>query len=1158
MLITGAAAQQITTIAGNGYAGSDSVNVAATNAQLNKPTGLAYDSHFNLFVASSTDGVIRKINTAGVITTVCSGGATGLGDGGSAYFANLSSPYAVACDQHNNLYIADYGNSRVRVIKASGIITTFAGGGTGGDGSHATAAQLSGPTGLAIDPIGNLYIADGNNNCVRKVDTFGIITTIAGTMGSAGYSGDGGAATSAMLYNPMGLCFDTLGNLYIADCYNDCIRIVDTSGNINTFAGSIGSTTFSGDGGAATAASINLPTDVKSDIFGNIYIVDQGNNAIRKVNDSGIIRTAAGRGSPGFTGDGGAATNAKLYKPFGLIVVGKGNLLITDEYNERVRKVTSDTVKFANGRHQSVAMCIRDSVVSISSALGVTDSNLRFAISWSVAGAPRHGRIFSSYSAIVSGGLIAPVDLTYRSDSGYFGADSFKVLASDGFSNDSTLIVITRVNFLTAPTITTPGYVCIGDTLSLTASVIGGLWFATNNRLFDTSSIFIGNITGLDTIKYTISNLCGPVTSQKPITVIATPAPPTILGDSFVCVAHSITLSSTVSGGTWTKSNANVSLSAGIIHGLSAGYDTVYYTISNVCGLSVAPTNIEIDSPLTPGHISGDTVVCAGIPMILTETSGVGYWSCTNLRAYIDPYGNFTGITGGLDTVVYTVGNVCGSWSAQHAVRVKFYTAGTIIAPGNICIGDSVSVLDTTSSRSGVWNITNTHATLAGTKITAMALGADTIEYSFTNECGLFTSQHTFNIRPFPAPGSISGGDTLCVAATAAFTGIPTGGSWNATNPSLAVDEAGIASGVYGGWDTLLYVLNNGYCYTPCTKKVFVKPFPYAGTITGPGIICTGSVITLTDTTGRGTWRQANDVTAMTVSGNSVTLSPLHTGSNIIFYTIYNNCGPTTVSRVITVSNPPEPAVLLGPAHICVGDTATFTVTRGSGEWSAGSNLTAIPLRDSLSFSVTSLLTGVDTLFYLIENYCGTFRAMSAFNFITTPQDVTVVGDSVLCVESHETLFGSPTGGTWSHTGGDISVHGGWITAFGTGTSTIFYSISNMCGTTIDTFNLHVVDTGSGCFPLVIAGQTNKAKDQEWSFFPNPAHDKIYIDFQGLPGKQYAYQIMETASSEIIRSGFFTNTGEPSILNINDLSSGIYGLRIGDGTYQSYRLFIKK
>jgi sugar lactone lactonase YvrE len=340
----------ITTHAGSGAYGFSGDGAAATAAQMRSPAGVATDAAGNVYIVDKGNNRIRKVAAAsGVITTFAGNGSYGFsGDGGAATSARLADPAEIAIDGAGNLYIADAGNHRIRKITAAtGVITTVAGSGTpgyGGDGSVATAAQLDAPEGVAIDGAGNLYIADTDNHRVRKVAAgSGVITTLAGS-GVYGFSGDGAAAIAAQMRSPNAVAVDGAGNVYISDANNERIRKVDAAdGNITTVAGT-GSWGFSGEGGAATSATLNAPSGLAVDAAGNVFVADTGNHRIRKITVStGLITTIAGSGTHGFGGDGGAATAAQLDQPQAVAVDGAGNVYIADEANQRVRRVTAPT-----------------------------------------------------------------------------------------------------------------------------------------------------------------------------------------------------------------------------------------------------------------------------------------------------------------------------------------------------------------------------------------------------------------------------------------------------------------------------------------------------------------------------------------------------------------------------------------------------------------------------------------------------------------------------------------------------------------------------------------------------------------------------------------------------------------------------------------------
>jgi sugar lactone lactonase YvrE len=340
-------AQIISTVAGNGTLGFSGDGGVATSAELN-PFGVATDASGNIYIADKNNNRIRKVNISnGIISTFAGNGTAGFsGDGGAATSAALNFPCGIATDASENIYIADANNHRIRKVNIStGIISTVAGNGTAGfsgDGGAATSAELYAPMGIITDTYENIYIVDKNNHRIRKVNkSTGTISTFAGN-GNAGFSGDGGAATSAEMNLPWGISKDFSGNIYIADSYNNRIRKVNIStGVITTFAGN-GTAGYSGDGGAATSAELSFPCGIASDASGNIYIVDKNNNRIRKVNIStGNISTFAGNGTAGYSGDGGAATSAELNLPWGVSADADGIVYIADVGNSRVRKITT-------------------------------------------------------------------------------------------------------------------------------------------------------------------------------------------------------------------------------------------------------------------------------------------------------------------------------------------------------------------------------------------------------------------------------------------------------------------------------------------------------------------------------------------------------------------------------------------------------------------------------------------------------------------------------------------------------------------------------------------------------------------------------------------------------------------------------------------------
>jgi sugar lactone lactonase YvrE len=332
--------QIIYTIAGDTAFGYNGDNLPATATHFAGTTGVAIDNSGNMYISDYDNNRVRKINTAGIVTTIAGTGTAGFsGNGGPATAANIKAPLGLAADNAGNIYFCDLWNNCVRKIDASGIITAFAGD-TGiaaysfsGDGGPATAAAFRHPAFIAIDRSNNVYITDAGNNRVRKVDPTGVITTFAG--GDTVNIGDGGPATNAMLPSPAGITIDNSGNIYVATSSSQSrVRKIDPAGIITTIAGpGPGSAGINiGDGGPATGAIFNSPEGVATDAAGNVYVADTYHGRIRKISTTGTISTVAGNGHCCYSGDGGYATFARIGDPTGLAFDRTGNLVFTDGY----------------------------------------------------------------------------------------------------------------------------------------------------------------------------------------------------------------------------------------------------------------------------------------------------------------------------------------------------------------------------------------------------------------------------------------------------------------------------------------------------------------------------------------------------------------------------------------------------------------------------------------------------------------------------------------------------------------------------------------------------------------------------------------------------------------------------------------------------------
>jgi len=516
--------QNIITIAGNGTSGFGGDGGAATSAKINYAADVMTDNAGNVYFSDCLNNRVRKISAAGIITTIAGTGATGSGgDGGPATAAQFNFPYGLAMDDSGNIYVADFYNQKVRKINTSGIISTIAGTGTGGysgDGGPATLAEIWIPNYVCTDHSGNIYISDNQNNRIRKVNSAGIISTYAGN-GYATYGGDGGPATAASLNYPNQIRIDGSGNMYIGDHINYRIRKVSPSGIITTIAGN-GTPGFSPDGTMATAAELEDPLAICIDNSGNVYFSDFENYRIRKVSSSGILTTIAGNGTAAYSGDGGPATAAEINGVGGLFMDADGAIFIADGHNYRVREITSPNhpPRFVRGSLIRIDVCENAIAYSLDSALAIVDSDFGQTESWSTLRAPMHGALVAAYTTTSTGGEVIPSGLSYTPTTGYTGVDSFRVRISDGLAIDSTIFLVSVDPLPSVDSIHGPSTVCIAETITLMDSSSGGAWLCFNaHAMVNATGIVTGVSGGLDTVKYSVTNSCGTAVAIKSIKV---------------------------------------------------------------------------------------------------------------------------------------------------------------------------------------------------------------------------------------------------------------------------------------------------------------------------------------------------------------------------------------------------------------------------------------------------------------------------------------------------------------------------------------------------------------------------------------------------------------------------------------------------------------
>ncbi len=523
LLFSGVAtkAQIINTVAGNGTVGYSGDGGIATTAQLNIIADVAVTPDGGFLITDILNMRLRKVNAGGIITTIAGNGtATITGDGGPATLAGIGNAFRYVCtDATGNIYISQPG--RIRRIDPSGIITTIAGTGTSGystDGFPATSVQIGNISSLATDASGAVYFVENEYFRVRKISG-GILTTVAGN-GTGANTGDGGPATSASL-RPLGVAIDGTGNIYIsvvgliATSYS-YIRKVNTAGIINTIAGT-GTTGYSGDGGPALSADISFAGGLCTEAAGNIYFADNTHH-VRKINTTGIISTIAGTGIAGFAGDGCRPEAALLYNPVEVAIDTNNVIYIVDQSNYRIRSISAgNTPVFTGGSFQFMGAC-KGVATGIDTLLSVSDADAGQTINWAGLLLPAHGSLFATYS----GSVTTPAGLYYSAAAGYTGADTFSVVATDcAGAADTTTLYVTVTDTLIAPTITGADTVCEGNTTTLTGSAAGGYWNSSNSALatISSSGVVTGIAAGAVVMTYTRANSCGAASGTHSMSV---------------------------------------------------------------------------------------------------------------------------------------------------------------------------------------------------------------------------------------------------------------------------------------------------------------------------------------------------------------------------------------------------------------------------------------------------------------------------------------------------------------------------------------------------------------------------------------------------------------------------------------------------------------
>jgi sugar lactone lactonase YvrE len=911
----------------------------ATLAHLNEPVAVTKDASGNMYVADALNQRIRKINTAGIITTIAGTGTAGLsGDGGPAVAAQLNYPKGCTVDASGNIYIVDEYNCRIRLINTSGIISTFA-----GDGGPATLAKLREPEYLAIGPGGDIYITDAGNNCVRKVNSAGIISTVAGIGGAAaGYSGDGGPATAAKFSGPYCVKFDAGGNMYISDLGNARVRKVNTSGIVSTIAGN-GTYGFSGDGGPATLAQMTSANGMAIDGAGNVYVCTLDDYRVRKINSLGIITTIAGNGVPTYTGDGVDPLLAGI-EPADIFLIDSAHYYLADAAAGRIRLIAPPIC---------TGVPIAGTVnATATSGCGTYSTSLSLAGS-TVASALAYQWQFSTDNStwsLVSGVTTTTYTATVTTPVYYRSIVSCTATGT----SDTTLSIFLDDPVPVLSSISGAATICVGTSATFTDTAIGGTWSSANPTVatVDPSTGVVTGISGGTVmIIYTQTNACGTTTVNTTVSIVPPPTPVAIFGPSNVCFGSTITLSDSDPGGTWTSGNNAVASvnTSGVVTGVSAGTVNMTYTLIGTCGSGIATRLITVNPLPNAGVITGSTNLCMSSTTTLSNAIGGGTWSSINPSIVtINPWGTLTGIAVGTSTISYAIGNVCGVAYAIKVVTVNpLPTVSPILGSSNVCPGTSTTLTDATPS--GTWlSMSPSTATIAsGGVLTGVSVGTSTISYTVTNIFGCSSAATvTISVNAIPSGAIVpSGSVTICTAGTAtlsASTGTGYTYQWQIGGvPIAGATIATYTAAAAGSYNAVIANLAGCSIVTSSTVVVVSATFtvvPSVAIVATPGMnVCTGTSVLFSATPLNGgsapAYQWYVNSTAMGTGAATFSYIPANGDTIKCRMTSSNPCALpiSTISSLIVTVNPfVSPSVIINAAPndtVCSGEEISYIPT---------------------------------------------------------------------------------------------------------------------------------------------------------------------------------------------------------------------------------------
>ena len=729
--------------------------------------------------------------------------------------------------------------------------------------------------------------------------------------------------------------------------------------------------------------------------------------------------------------------------------------------------------------------------------------------------------------------------------------------AQINYSNGcGTVNTIVSVNQPNAGSISGPTSVCTsGSPITLLDAAGAGVWSSSNTSLATVDGL--GNVTGVAAgpviISYSVTNTCGTAVATYPVTVSTGVSAGVIVGPTNMCAGNTVMLTDAVGGGAWSALNGNATVSpTGLLTAVSAGSETISYTVTNVCGSTSSTLNLTIYSFLTAGTISGPTSVCQGSNISLSDNVIGGVWSSTNSSvATISGLGVVNGVTAGSTTISYLVISGCGSIATTYNVTVNpLPVPGTISGPSLICTGTFAVLSD--GAPGGVWSSSNTAiATVSSNIVTAVAVGSATISYTVTNGCGSLSALYPMTFGLSPNPGTITGPSSVCVGTFINLADAASG-AWSTSNTTASVSSSGVVIGNAAGTAIITYTATAPCGSANTHATITVNPLPVPGAITGPTSVCIGSSTTLTDTAPGGAWSSSNTSVATVDGFGNVTSVSL--GSASINYSVTNICGTIlAIPHTVTVDPVPAVAAITGSANVCVGGFITLSDATAGGLWS-NSN-TNISIVSGLSgLVVTGLSAGSSVISYMVTNGFGCSTTVTTIeNINSLPVVAAISGPAFGCVGVAGTVLSdATTGGVWSSSNASVATidpASGALTSVAVGPVTISYTVTNIsgCVTTVtfaDNISPVLVQTPiTGNTTICVGGITSLSNSVSGGVWSNTTGNAFVTGAGSVTGVNagidYVIYTVSNVCNTILDSALITINPLPSITPITSAANTI-------------------